>query len=58
MEQHHLTLSEYPPYTPIAKFRFPERNRIISGLSKGILITEAKEKVARHYVGSGIRTKS
>lgn len=44
MEQHHLTLSEYPPYTPIAKFRFPERNRIISGLSKGILITEAKEK--------------
>ncbi|UXS20759.1 DNA-processing protein DprA [Staphylococcus delphini] len=44
MEQHHLTISEYPPHTPIAKFRFPERNRMISGLSKGILITEAKEK--------------
>ncbi|MGV2874369.1 DNA-processing protein DprA [Macrococcus capreoli] len=42
MERHHLVVSEYYPTTQIAKFQFPERNRIISGLSQGILITEAK----------------
>ncbi|WP_414053907.1 DNA-processing protein DprA [Macrococcus equi] len=42
MERHHLVISEYYPTTQIAKFQFPERNRIISGLSNGVLITEAK----------------
>lgn len=44
MEKYHITISEYPPFVPPAKFRFPERNRIISGLSKGVFITEAKER--------------
>jgi len=37
-------ISEYPPGTRGSRFTFPKRNRIISGLSIGVLIVEAKEK--------------
>lgn len=37
-------LSEYPPETKANPSFFPMRNRIISALSKGILVVEAREK--------------
>ncbi len=37
-------ISEYPPGTGPLSWFFPQRNRIIAGLSDGILVTEAREK--------------
>ena len=36
-------LSEYPPGTPARRHQFPERNRIIAGLSRAVVVVEAPE---------------
>lgn len=39
-----LVISEYPPKTSIEPWHFPQRNRIIAGLSQKVIITEAKKR--------------
>lgn len=40
--KNHLILSEYVVGEAPLKFHFPERNRIIAGLSQGVIVAEAK----------------
>ena len=44
MKKNHLVLSEYPWLVAPQKRLFPFRNRIISGLSESLLISEARVK--------------
>ena len=44
LENKGAIISEYPPGTRGTRFTFPQRNRIIAGLSLGTLVVEAKEK--------------
>lgn len=38
-----VIISEYPPGAPALKHHFPARNRIIAGISSGVLVVEAPE---------------
>ncbi len=42
--EHGCLLSEYPPGTKPERYHFPERNRLISGLARGVIWVEGTER--------------
>lgn len=42
--KHGALISEYPPLEDPKKYYFPQRNRIISGISHGVFVTECRKE--------------
>ncbi|MBQ7116740.1 MAG: DNA-processing protein DprA [Clostridia bacterium] len=56
--QHGALITEFPPYTNVTHGSFPQRNRIISGMTSGVVIAEAAKfsgtfSTARHAIKQG-----
>jgi len=44
IENHGAVISEFDPYATSERYFFPQRNRVISGLSLGVVVIEARER--------------
>lgn len=44
IQQEGILISEYPPGTPVAKYRFPERNRLIAALAEAVVVVQAGDR--------------
>lgn len=44
IETHGAVISEFDPYAKSENYYFPQRNRVISGLSLGVVVIESKER--------------
>ncbi len=58
VSQNGALITEYPPLSPVEEKTFPQRNRIISAMSKGVVIIEAANKsgtfsTAKHAMKQG-----
>lgn len=58
VSQNGALVSEYPPLTPVGEKTFPQRNRIVSAMSKAVVIIEAAARsgtfsTARHASRQG-----
>ena len=47
-----LVISEYPPEVPTLAYHYPVRNRIIAGLSQGVLIVSGENKSGTRHTAS------
>lgn len=52
LENNGCIISEYPPDIPVDMSNFPKRNRIIVGLSNGILVVEAAQRSGSTLTGN------
>jgi DNA processing protein len=42
--EHGCLVTEFPPGTPPRRYHFPQRNRVIAGLARAVLVVEAAER--------------
>ena len=52
IEKGGLVISEYPPEVPALAYHYPVRNRIIAGLSQGVLIVSGDSKSGTRHTAS------